>query len=317
LEAGVVSLRENASFARLAAAIGGVAGWRRRSIAVALGASAAVALPPFFALPLVIPAFTGLVWLIDGARLSRSAFTAGWWFGLGHFVVGLYWVAEALLIDPAKFGWMIPFAVFGLAAGLALFPALAAVLAYLCARPGAGRVLIFAASWTAAEWLRGHVLTGFPWNLIGYVCTASDALLQGKTAGPYQHFAMPGRARWKRACRWCAPPIPGFRRWSIPTAGSSPGLALAGWASSMRRCRSLGRTDPLCAFWRLDIRRDAVPDGRARRGRRSRSSAIHALARGLRRCDLLHQIRVIRRGFDHTDHPVQMTAHGLAESRAG
>jgi apolipoprotein N-acyltransferase len=60
---------------------------------------------------------------------------AGWWFGFGHFVIGLYWVGEALLVDPAKFGWMIPFAVFGLSAGLALFPALAVALAYLSARP--------------------------------------------------------------------------------------------------------------------------------------------------------------------------------------
>jgi apolipoprotein N-acyltransferase len=147
-------------------------------LAVILGVGAAVALPPFYALPLLIPAFTGLVWLIDGARSLRSAFAAGWWFGFGHFVVGLYWVAEALLVDPVKFGWLVAFAVFGLAGSLALFPALAAGLAYLGARPGTGRVLILAASWTAAEWLRGHVLTGFPWNLIGYVWTASNAMLQ-------------------------------------------------------------------------------------------------------------------------------------------
>lgn len=178
MDVGLVRLRESAPFARLAAAVGGVAGWRRQSIAAVLGVSAAVALPPFYALPLLIPAFTGLVWLIDGARSFRSAFAAGWWFGFGHFVVGLYWVGEALLVDPAKFGWMIPFAVPGLSAGLALFPALAATLAYLSGRPGPGRVLFLASSWTAAEWLRGHILTGFPWNLIGYVWTASDAMLQ-------------------------------------------------------------------------------------------------------------------------------------------
>lgn len=178
MDTEIAGLGEDTRFARLAAAVGGLAGWRRWSIAAVLGVSAAVALPPIYVLPFLVPAFTGLVWLIDGARSFRSAFAAGWWFGFGHFVIGLYWVGEALLVDPARFGWLIPFAVFGLSAGLALFPALAAALAYQSARPGTGRVLIFAASWTAAEWLRGHILTGFPWNLIGYVWTASDAMLQ-------------------------------------------------------------------------------------------------------------------------------------------
>jgi apolipoprotein N-acyltransferase len=129
-------------------------------------------------LPLLVPAFTGLAWLIDGSRSTRSAFAAGWWFGLGHSVLSLYWIAEALLVDSVKFGWMIPFALLGLSGGLALFPALAASAGYLSAGPGVGRVLILAAAWTGAEWLRGTILTGFPWDLIGYAWTVSGAMLQ-------------------------------------------------------------------------------------------------------------------------------------------
>jgi apolipoprotein N-acyltransferase len=162
----------------LAFVAGGLLGWRRAVAATLLGSCAAAALSPLYVLPLLIPAFTGLVWLIGGSRSTRSAFAAGWWFGLGHFVLGLYWIAEALLVDPAKFGWMIPLAVLGLSGGLALFPALAAAIAFLGTRPGIGRVLILAAAWTGAEWLRGTILTGFPWNLIGYVWTVSDAMLQ-------------------------------------------------------------------------------------------------------------------------------------------
>ncbi|MDE2069230.1 MAG: apolipoprotein N-acyltransferase [Bradyrhizobium sp.] len=118
------------------------------------------------------------MWLIDSSPSTRSAFATGWWFGLGHFVLGLYWIAEALLIDPQKFGWMIPFAVFGLSGGLALFPALAVAVTHRCGRAGVSGVLILSAAWTTAEWLRGHILTGFPWNLIGYVWTLSDGILQ-------------------------------------------------------------------------------------------------------------------------------------------
>ncbi len=167
-----------ASLDVLASVLRGTAGWRRAAMAAVLGLSAAAALPPIYILPLLVPAFTGLVWLIDGSRSPRSAFAAGWWFGLGYFVLALYWIAEALLVDPAKFGWMIPFAVLGLSGGLALFPALAATAAYLSNRPGVGRVLILAAAWTGAEWLRGAIFTGFPWDLIGYVWTVSDAMLQ-------------------------------------------------------------------------------------------------------------------------------------------
>lgn len=166
------------SLHRLANDLRDLAGWRRWLAALILGSLAALALPPFYALPVLVPAFTGLMWLIDSSRSTRSAFAAGWWFGFGHFVLGLYWIAEALLVDPEKFGWMIPFAVFGLSGGLALFPALAAAVTQRCGRAGVTGVLILGTAWTSAEWLRGHILTGFPWNLIGYVWTISDGMLQ-------------------------------------------------------------------------------------------------------------------------------------------
>jgi apolipoprotein N-acyltransferase len=166
------------SLCRAARGLGDLAGWRRWLVAFILGFVAALALPPFYALPLLVPAFTGLMWLIESSRSMRSAFAAGWWFGLGHFVLGLYWIANALLVDPERFGWMIPFAVLGLPAGLALFPAIATAVTRRCGRTGVAGVLVFGAAWTSAEWLRGHILTGFPWSLIGYAWTASDAMLQ-------------------------------------------------------------------------------------------------------------------------------------------
>ena len=48
---------------------------------------------------------------------------AGWWFGFGYFVPGLYWIGYAFLVDAPTFAWLMPFAVLGLPAYLALFPA--------------------------------------------------------------------------------------------------------------------------------------------------------------------------------------------------
>lgn len=168
--------------ALLAARVGALTGWRRRGLALLLGALATLALPPVHAVPILLVAFTGLVWLMDGARRVREAFWLGWWFGLGHFAAGIYWVASALLTDPLRFGWMIPPVVGGLAAILALFPALAVAGTRAAGGPGGAagpaRILFLAALWVGLEWLRGWIFSGFPWNLLGYVWAFSDAMNQ-------------------------------------------------------------------------------------------------------------------------------------------
>jgi len=166
-----------APLARLAARTAALTGWRRLAVAVLLGASTALALPPVYLVVLLVPAVVGLLWLTAGTARVRTAFWVGWAFGLGHFAAGLYWIGIAFFVDAARHAWMMPFAVLGLAAGLAIFKG--AMLAGLRAlplwdRPGDtaqawARVLVLAALWTAAEWLRGHVLTGFPWNLAATV----------------------------------------------------------------------------------------------------------------------------------------------------
>lgn len=160
-----------------------LSGARRALAAFLLGALLTAAFPPLFILPAAFVAFTGLVWLLDGARASvrpiRTALITGWWFGFGNFVTGVYWIANAMLVDAAEFGWMIPFAIGGLSAYLAVFPALAAG-AYGAARgPRLARILVFAAAWTATEYLRGTVLTGFPWNLLATVWTFAPIAMQG------------------------------------------------------------------------------------------------------------------------------------------
>lgn len=158
-------------------------GWKRAAIALVAGALSALAMAPFNAWPVLFLTFPIMVWLIDGAGAGRwrgvpAAAMAGWWFGLGYFVPGLYWIGDAFLVDAPTFAWLMPFAVLGLPAYLALFTAFGFALARLIWTRDASRVIALAASLTLSEWLRGHVLTGFPWNAFGYALTEPLALAQ-------------------------------------------------------------------------------------------------------------------------------------------
>jgi apolipoprotein N-acyltransferase len=157
-------------------------GWRRALLALASGLVSVLALPPFHLWPLLFLTFPVLVWLLDGAGggargVWRAALT-GWLFGFGYLLAGLYWLGHAFLVDAQTFGWMLPFAVLAVPAGLAIFPAAGAALARLLWTRAAPRILALAAALTATEWLRGHVLTGFPWNTFGYALNA-PSLAQG------------------------------------------------------------------------------------------------------------------------------------------
>jgi apolipoprotein N-acyltransferase len=159
-------------------------GWRRILIAFLAGASTALALPPTEIWPVPFVTFPILVWLIDGSPAGRlggvlAAAGAGWWFGFGYFLAGLYWIGHAFLVDAEVFGWLMPFAVVALPAGMAAYTALGLALAQLIWTRGAVRVLALAVALTVAEWLRGHLFSGFPWNTYGYAVVTPLWLAQG------------------------------------------------------------------------------------------------------------------------------------------
>lgn len=177
------------TIAGLAASVRECTGWRRLALAFGAGVISVLAVAPFHAWPVLTLTLPILVWQIDGAvgrasqttwRLSAplQAAIVGWWFAFGYFFAGLFWIGEAFLVEAEKFAVLLPLAVTLLPAGLAFFWAAAAALASLAWRPGLMRVLALALAIGAAEWLRGHVLTGFPWNAIGYALTYPDSLMQ-------------------------------------------------------------------------------------------------------------------------------------------
>ncbi len=160
-------------------------GWRRFLILVAAGAVAASSIAPFFFLPALFVTLPIWVWALDGAerrfgwrRLVGPAFTIGFAFGLGYFTVALHWLGAAFLQEGGLFLLLMPVAIVALAAVLALFWGLGSALAHIFWSHGALRVLTFATFLALAEYARGHLFTGFPFDLLGYALTANDQMLQ-------------------------------------------------------------------------------------------------------------------------------------------
>lgn len=164
-------------------------GWRRRLAMMLAGAFSMLAFAPFFFWPVLWITLPGLYanlpsdLAIRPTRATlRDAALTGWWFGFGYHLAGLYWIGEAFLVEAHIFGWLLPVAVTIMPAGLALFTAAATALTTaLAPSRGVTRVLAFALAFGITEWLRGHILTGFPWNVLGYALTYPLVLMQ--TAG--------------------------------------------------------------------------------------------------------------------------------------
>jgi apolipoprotein N-acyltransferase len=179
---------QDSPIAALAGRVHALFGWRRRVVAIVAGAVSALAMAPFFLWPVLWITVPALVWLIDGTvdghakdapvrRLAAAAET-GWWWGFGYFLAGLYWIGEAFLVEAEVFAALMPVAVVVLPAGMALFYGAAAGLAASLWKSGFWRVVALALALSATEWLRGHVLTGFPWNVLGYALTYPLELMQ-------------------------------------------------------------------------------------------------------------------------------------------
>ncbi|MEQ8748973.1 MAG: hypothetical protein RIC52_04275, partial [Amphiplicatus sp.] len=175
---GIVA-RLSAPLDRVGAWLASARGWRRRVLALAARAATALAVGQFYFLPLMVAGYAALVFLLDGAageaKKRRAAFATGWFFGFGFFLVGLYWMAFSFFVQAEEFAWMAPFAVTGMPAFLALFFGGAAALTVSFWRPGASRILVFAAALMLFEYARGHILTGLPWNLPGQALAGTAA----------------------------------------------------------------------------------------------------------------------------------------------
>jgi apolipoprotein N-acyltransferase len=142
----------------------------RKSLhAFAFGFAGALAFPPTGFFPILVLSFPALIALLRSTANARSAFVVGWSFAFGYFLLGLYWIAAAMFVDIGAFWWAVPLAVAGLPAMCAIYYGVAAAAARRIGLDGLAGALLFALLWFLADYARGHLLTGFPWNLEGYV----------------------------------------------------------------------------------------------------------------------------------------------------
>jgi apolipoprotein N-acyltransferase len=226
------------------------------------GVCAALAHPPFGLLPGILG--YGLLFATvdetDGDSPLRSAFWRAFLAGTAYFAISCWWVAEAFLVDAAEQGWMAPFAVVLLASGLGLFWGFGGLL-YRALRPRDSilKVLVFAGALSLLEWTRGHILTGFPWNLPGETWRAGSP--------PSQAAALVGAygLTWITLAAMAALAAPfalGFRRstWSLLAGGIALVIGLYGygfWHLSHGQGRTAG---PLVRVVQPDVRQESKYD---------------------------------------------------------
>ena len=152
----------------------------RGALSLLAGVLIAMGLPPTGLWPLAFIGFPlFLVLLQSGRTLSwRSGFGLGWGFGLGYFTVALHWIGYAFFVDADTYLWMMPFMLGILSGGMAIYWGLAAMLARRIGGSGLRLVLAFSGLLAIAEWLRGHLFTGFPWAAPGLLVDGMGGLAQ-------------------------------------------------------------------------------------------------------------------------------------------
>ncbi len=143
-----------------------------------LGVVSALAFPPLYAAPALFVAYPLLLWQLNGAESHRKACLIGWAFGFGQFAVGFYWTSVSMFTDIAHWWWAVPFSSTLLPILLGFIPGFACMMWWRLRLAGVRRVFAFAAWLTVGEWIRGHFLTGFPWNLTAHTWIAWLPVLQ-------------------------------------------------------------------------------------------------------------------------------------------
>jgi apolipoprotein N-acyltransferase len=157
------------------------------------GAVSAAGFAPLMLWPAAILGLSLFIYLVATARNWRGALLIGWLFGLAHFTLSNIWIAVAFTFQAAMPIWLGYMAVVGLAAYLAIYPALAAWGAWQVGDIVRRRkhnatipfAIAFAACWIITEWLRSWVFTGFVWNPLSVIAIDTFPAAAMRSIGTY------------------------------------------------------------------------------------------------------------------------------------
>lgn len=153
-------------------------GFKKYALAFLMGGLMTLALPPVNLFPLVFLCVPAFIWLAQVEAKPGKSFLTGWAFGAGYLIFGFYWISAALFVDIGQWFWVMPLSLVAGPGLLALYYGFVPLLALpFRTRPPAHAVAIVMA-WSVAEYARGHLMTGFPWNLPAYAFDIVLPLLQ-------------------------------------------------------------------------------------------------------------------------------------------
>lgn len=162
---------------------------RPKPAALIAGLLSATGFAPLNLWPLTLLCLAALLILVTNARNRRAAFIRGWLFGVGHFALGLNWIAHAFTFQDAMPHWFGYGAVVLLSLYLAIYPALTALGSWWLHRRyfrGAPAfILLLAAFWLITEFLRATLFTGFAWNPLGVIWLPSGVAIAATIVGTY------------------------------------------------------------------------------------------------------------------------------------
>ena len=156
-----------------------------KMLALVAGGLSALGFAPLGWWPLTILCLAVLTWRVLEARSMKAALAFGYWFGVGHFAVGLNWIAGAFQYQDTMPVWLGWFAVVALALYIAIYPAMAAGLAWRWGRGPVSTTFIFGAAWTVTEWLRATMFTGFAWNPLSVAMIDTGLAQSAEYVGTY------------------------------------------------------------------------------------------------------------------------------------
>lgn len=148
-------------------------------LAFTAGSTSSFAMAPYHWWILLFPSLSGLYLLLLKCSTFRGGLAMGWAYGFGFFIFSLSWIGNALLVEGNQYAWAWPLAVCALPMGLSFFPGIACGIStrFLHLKT-LGGFFGFCVLLAISEWLRGHILSGFPWNLLAYAWGENLPLLQ-------------------------------------------------------------------------------------------------------------------------------------------